>query len=141
MISTFDFTASGEADVVAVFNDQLPDQKIVMEWQYRPPLMVGRFTTRHLRDVYRELQIDFVDGRVCFLRLTMQTCTDFTDWVLRRKCLTSMQIEIPLPTGGAKAETFTFSQPQKPKASCPVCYGTGFHKGFGAPCSKGCKAP
>lgn len=25
------------------------------------------------------------------------------------------------------------------QAECPECYGTGFHKGFGAPCSKGCK--
>jgi hypothetical protein len=24
--------------------------------------------------------------------------------------------------------------------SCPVCYGTGFHKGFGAPCSQGCSS-
>lgn len=28
--------------------------------------------------------------------------------------------------------------PQKIE-TCPECYGTGFHKGFGAPCSKGCK--
>lgn len=28
-----------------------------------------------------------------------------------------------------------------PVAECPECYGTGFHKGFGAPCSKGCKTP
>jgi len=24
--------------------------------------------------------------------------------------------------------------------TCPVCYGTGFHKGFGAPCSQGCSS-
>lgn len=28
---------------------------------------------------------------------------------------------------------------EDPVAECPECYGTGFHKGFGAPCSKGCK--
>jgi hypothetical protein len=27
------------------------------------------------------------------------------------------------------------------KATCPECYGTGYHKGFGAPCSKRCCAP
>lgn len=26
-----------------------------------------------------------------------------------------------------------------PVAECPECYGTGFLKGIGAPCSKGCK--
>ena len=25
-------------------------------------------------------------------------------------------------------------------ATCAECYGTGYHKGFGAPCSKGCKS-
>lgn len=29
--------------------------------------------------------------------------------------------------------------PDDEVAECPECYGTGFHKGFGAPCSKGCK--
>lgn len=24
--------------------------------------------------------------------------------------------------------------------TCAECYGTGYHKGFGAPCSKGCKS-
>lgn len=57
---------------------------------------------------------------------------ELLDW-LKKSPITLM-----LPTA-----TYTFTAPEAkaPKAPCPVCYGTGFHKGFGAPCSKGCKAP
>jgi hypothetical protein len=29
---------------------------------------------------------------------------------------------------------------KKPQANCPECWGTGYYRGCGAPCSKGCKA-
>ena len=40
-----------------------------------------------------------------------------------------------------KAPCSTKVVPKKPKATCEECYGSGFVNGFGAPCSKGCKAP
>lgn len=57
--------------------------------------------------------------------------------------LTIHSTEVPL-TATTVFEDMLLYQPEKKTAKppakpvCEVCYGTGFHKGFGAPCAKGC---
>lgn len=53
--------------------------------------------------------------------------------------------QTPMTATFVRQDMLRYSPCEKPSANtkakpiCATCYGTGYHKGFGAPCEKGCK--
>jgi len=73
-------------------------------------------------------EVHFRHGPQCKFRLALPRAIEFDCWLKNfglqmTSVLVASESPVPTPT---------------PAPTCPVCFGTGFYKGFGAPCSRGC---
>ncbi len=90
----------------------------------------------------------FINGNQCWnVDIDSRDPTPLLNWVSRTGTIIR---DLRLATRAVVDESMspTFTKPAQappaptpPKTTCGICYGTGFYKGYGAPCSRGCKAP
>ena len=97
----------------------------------------------------------FINGNQCWnVDIDSRDPTPLLNWVSRTGTIIrdlrpqgqfqqfqAAQGAVPATLAPEFTDNFPVSTPTPPKTTCGICYGTGFYKGYGAPCSKGCKAP
>ena len=108
-----------------------------------------------VRDYFLDLMLAHVNtvkfrfegtNRVLHVNLNQSRCTEFCTW------LSENGVRSVTPTY-VWADDGTYAYVEKfpdgldrmvfdgvTSETCPECYGTGFHKGFGAPCARGCSS-
>jgi hypothetical protein len=88
--------------------------------------------TYHPKDLEFTWDVVFAGGSMpsCSFRLPIRKSVGFEAWLLSFgfRLTVGAERKVPAPAPGPVPST------------CPVCFGTGFYKGFGAPCSKGCSS-
>lgn len=99
----------------------------VEDWPGRPGITVLRF----------------INGNQCWnVDIDTRDPTPLINWVSRTgTIIRDARSRNSVPATLAPEFTDNFPVPMPKTVECPVCYGTGYYKGYGAPCSKGCPAP
>ena len=102
----------------------------------------------HLKDREFSFHVHFANKDLLHFRLGETRASLFDVWLGKNGLQISAHpggLTIShIPTGPTGPDyivgrgTLSFGPPPV-KSVCPVCYGTGFFKGFGGPCSSGCR--